>query len=40
VAVQCDVLGPALDAIDPDELSPRAAMEVLYRLKKLRVGKR
>ncbi|MDQ6703289.1 MAG: DNA mismatch repair protein MutS [Pseudomonadota bacterium] len=33
---QSDVLGQALDAIDPDELSPRAAMEALYRLKQLR----
>jgi DNA mismatch repair protein MutS len=39
-APQCDVLGLALDAIDPDELSPRAAMEALYRLKKLRAGER
>ncbi|MDQ6869291.1 MAG: DNA mismatch repair protein MutS [Pseudomonadota bacterium] len=37
-APQRDVLGPALDAIDPDELSPRAAHEALYRLKKLRAG--
>jgi DNA mismatch repair protein MutS len=35
-----DVLGPALDAIDPDELSPRAALEALYRLKKLRAKER
>ena len=35
-APQRDVLGPAIDEIDPDELSPRAAMEALYRLKKLR----
>jgi DNA mismatch repair protein MutS len=35
-APQRDVLGPALDAIDPDELSPRAAHEALYRLKQLR----
>ena len=28
----------ALDAIDPDALSPRAALETLYRLKKLRAG--
>ncbi|WP_395666670.1 DNA mismatch repair protein MutS [Methylocella sp.] len=26
----------ALDALDPDELSPKAALEALYRLKKLR----
>ncbi|HUI19614.1 MAG TPA: DNA mismatch repair protein MutS [Methylocella sp.] len=31
-----DVVGHALDAIDPDELSPRAALEALYALKKLR----
>ncbi|MGH6845474.1 MAG: MutS-related protein, partial [Methylocella sp.] len=37
-APQHDVLGPALDAIDPDELSPRAAMNALYLLKKLRAG--
>jgi DNA mismatch repair protein MutS len=35
-----DFLGPALDAIDPDELSPRAAMEALYRLKQLRAKDR
>ncbi len=35
-----DVLGSALDAIDPDELSPRAAMEALYQLKKLRAKER
>ncbi|MGH6830786.1 MAG: MutS-related protein, partial [Methylocella sp.] len=39
-ALARDVLGPALDAIDPDELSPRAAMEALYRLKKLRAKER
>jgi DNA mismatch repair protein MutS len=33
---QSDGLGQALDAIDPDALSPRAALEVLYALKKLR----
>jgi len=37
---QRDVLGPALDAIDPDELSPRAAHEALYRLKQLRAKER
>jgi DNA mismatch repair protein MutS len=31
-----DPLGAALDAIDPDDLSPREAMESLYRLKRLR----
>jgi DNA mismatch repair protein MutS len=39
-APQRDVLGLALDAIDPDELSPRAAHEALYRLKKLRAKER
>ncbi len=33
-----DPLGEALDAIDPDELSPRRAMEELYRLKRIRAG--
>ena len=28
----------ALDAINPDELSPKAALEALYRLKQLRAG--
>jgi DNA mismatch repair protein MutS len=37
---QRDILGPALDAIDPDELSPRAAHEALYKLKKLRAEER
>jgi DNA mismatch repair protein MutS len=31
-----DVLAAALDAIDPDQMSPRAALEELYRLKRLR----
>ena len=31
-----DALGQALDSIDPDGLSPRAALEALYQLKKLR----
>ena len=35
-----DELGPALDEIDPDELSPRAAHEALYRLKQLRAKER
>ncbi len=30
----------ALDALDPDELSPRAAMDALYRLKQLRAKER
>jgi DNA mismatch repair protein MutS len=29
-----------MDAIDPDELSPRAAMDALYRLKQLRAKDR
>ena len=33
-----DLLGKALDAIDPDELTPRAALEALYRLKRARAG--
>jgi DNA mismatch repair protein MutS len=33
-----DALGEALDAIDPDSLSPRDALEVLYRLKRLRAS--
>jgi DNA mismatch repair protein MutS len=28
----------ALDAINPDELSPKAALEALYRLKRIRAG--
>ncbi len=39
-APQMDVLGEALDALDPDELSPRDAMDALYRLKQLRRTKR
>ena len=31
-----DLLGDALDAIHPDELTPRAALEALYKLKALR----
>ncbi|VTZ22832.1 DNA mismatch repair protein MutS [Methylocella tundrae] len=31
-----DALGVAIDAIDPDELSPKSALEQLYRLKRLR----
>lgn len=37
---QSDDLGQALDAIDPDGLSPRAAMEALYQLKQLRAKER
>ena len=35
-----DPLGEALDALDPDELSPRGAIEALYRLKALRAHER
>ncbi|MGP0058950.1 MAG: DNA mismatch repair protein MutS [Beijerinckiaceae bacterium] len=31
-----DRLGEALDALDPDSLTPRAALEALYKFKKLR----
>ncbi len=31
-------LAEAVDAIDPDELSPRRAIEELYRLKRIRAG--
>jgi DNA mismatch repair protein MutS len=30
-----DALRSAVEAIDPDELSPKAALETLYRLRKL-----
>lgn len=33
--VENNVLGEALDAIDPDGLSPREALEALYRLKEI-----
>ncbi len=36
--IQDDAWVQALDALDPDALSPRAALETLYRLKKLRAG--
>ena len=32
---ETDALREALQAVNPDELSPRAALELLYRLKKL-----
>ncbi len=32
---QADALRDALDAVNPDELSPREALELLYRLKRL-----
>ncbi|WP_422679905.1 DNA mismatch repair protein MutS [Chelatococcus albus] len=35
---QRDGLREALDAIDPDDLTPRAALEALYRLKSLRAA--
>jgi DNA mismatch repair protein MutS len=31
-----DAVTEALDAIDPDELTPKGALEALYRLKALR----
>jgi len=34
-APEADALREALDAVSPDELSPREALELLYRLKKL-----
>ncbi|TMG72709.1 MAG: DNA mismatch repair protein MutS, partial [Betaproteobacteria bacterium] len=34
-APETDVLREALDAVNPDELSPREALELLYRLKRL-----
>ncbi|MDB5797708.1 MAG: mutS [Paucimonas sp.] len=37
-APQDTVLGEALDAIDPDSMSPREALEALYRLKRLAAG--
>ncbi len=37
---QSSEIEQALDAIDPDELSPRAAMDALYRLKQLRTKNR
>ena len=35
-----DAIGPELDAIHPDDMSPRDALEALYRLKKLRAQNR
>jgi len=35
-----DALGEALDAVSPDELAPREALEALYRLKALRADKK
>jgi len=32
---QADALRDALQAVNPDELTPREALELLYRLKKL-----
>ncbi len=34
-ATEADALREALDAVNPDELSPREALELLYRLKRL-----
>ncbi|HXY89213.1 MAG TPA: DNA mismatch repair protein MutS [Xanthobacteraceae bacterium] len=39
-APEKDGLGRALDAVNPDELAPREALEALYRLKALRAGKK
>ncbi|MFG1401354.1 DNA mismatch repair protein MutS [Xanthobacter sediminis] len=33
-----DLVGEALDGLDPDDISPRAALDALYRLKGLRRG--
>jgi DNA mismatch repair protein MutS len=33
--ITADPLRTAIEAIDPDELSPKAALETLYRLRKL-----
>ncbi len=33
-----DPLREALDALDPDELTPRAALEALYRLKSVQTN--
>ena len=35
-----DALGQALDAVDPDTLAPRQALEALYQLKALRADKK
>jgi DNA mismatch repair protein MutS len=35
VAPEADALREALEAISPDELSPREALELLYKLKRL-----
>ncbi|MCI0600843.1 MAG: DNA mismatch repair protein MutS, partial [Beijerinckiaceae bacterium] len=37
---QVSLIEEAIDAIDPDELSPRAAMDALYRLKQMRERER
>ncbi len=39
VSARDGALAAAIDALNPDELSPRAALEELYRLKRLRVEK-
>jgi DNA mismatch repair protein MutS len=35
-----DALRDALDALDPDDMSPRDALEALYALRKLRAAER
>jgi DNA mismatch repair protein MutS len=37
--VAADPVAEALDALRPDELSPKEALEALYRLKALLAGK-
>jgi DNA mismatch repair protein MutS len=37
-AARADALGEALAAINPDELTPRDALEALYRLKQMGSG--
>ena len=39
-APEKDALGSALDAVDPDTLAPREALEALYKLKALRADKK
>jgi DNA mismatch repair protein MutS len=39
-SAQGDLVGQAIDALDPDELSPREALDAIFRLKELRAKKR